>query len=240
MLCFWGFMEAALWLALAGQKSCGCLGQVAVNPWFMVAVDLGILAGLAFLRLDGSERTIRTHKLRFCGFFFAALALGVPGFMTMAVYRREPPKTYELRHDQLLHNTKVAVDLQQSTAQDLVALLATQMGTSVSVDDTVRKDFDACQPNWKSINHRTLRGWAVLEAVSKGMPVQSRWLTTKEGYVLIGDNPLQRAKSYWLAGLALGVLGFCWLAWNARQGRTRTDRSADVGDSPVGKSSGFA
>ncbi len=225
------FMEAALWLAFAGQESCGCLGQVAVNPWLMVAVDFGILVGLVLLRPDGPERTIHTHGLRFCAFLLVALAMGVPGLMTMTAYRREPPKNfaYDLRHDRLLHNTKIAVDLEQPTASNLLALLATEMGRGVSVDDAVREHFRSCQPNWTSINHRTVRGWAILESVAKGMPVRSRWLSTGEGYVLIGDAPLQRTRSYWLAGLASAVLGLCWIAWrHGTQGRAGAGRSAGI------------
>jgi len=239
MLCFFGFLQASLWLALTGERSCGCLGQVELNPWFAVAVDLAILAGLAFLHLDGLERTVQTHTLTFCGFMVAALALGVPGVMTMTVYRREASKTfsYELRHDRLLHDTKVDVDVQEPTAQDLVALVAAQTGKNFSVDDDVRGHFAACKPDWKSINHHTVRGWAALEAVSRPMPVPSRWIKTNEGYTLIDDNPLRRAKSYWLAGLTFGIVGFCWLAWNARQGKSMAGRSANVADLPVGGAS---
>lgn len=236
-LVFLGFMEVPLWMALTGQKSCGCLGIIAVNPWIVFAVDLAILIGLAFLRLEGPERTIQTHRLRFYGYLIAVLAVGVPGFMTTAVYRRESSKafafSYELRHDRFLHNAKVAVDQQPQSAHDLLALTTTQLGVSLTIDDAVRQHFDACRPNWKLLKHQPLRGWTVLEVISNGMPVSSRWIRTKEGYQLVSDDPVRLAKSYWLAGLTFGTVGFCWLAWNAKHGKTIAGRFEHFADLPA-------
>ena len=102
-----------------GHESCGCLGQVDANPWYMAIVDLALLAGLALLCLDGPDNTVSSHGWS-CGLLLAA-ALGVPGYMTMAVDRLQPQNTYELRHDKLLHDTKLAVDVREPTAADLAS-----------------------------------------------------------------------------------------------------------------------
>jgi hypothetical protein len=234
MVVFVGLMQAALWPALMGYKSCGCLGRVDVHPWFAVGVDFAILAGLVLFRLDRPERTIETHPLTFCGFLLAAVALGLPGVMTTTVVAREPSGySYDLRHDPFLHDTKVVVDLQEPTAHDLVAGVAAQTGKSLSVDGSVREYLVACEPDWKSINHKTVRGWMALEAVSVGMPVRSRWIRTTEGYTLIGDDPLQRSQAFWWAGAALGIAGSCLLAWAARQRRSVASRSANLARLPI-------
>ena len=236
ILVFFVFLEAALWLALTGQRSCGCLGHIEVNPWLAVVVDLAILSGLMLLPQDGPERTLQTHTLTFCGFLLAALALGVPLVMTMAVYRCEASRTfsYDLRRDRLLHATKVAVELREpTTAHELVALVATRTGMNLSVDGAVREHLVACQPDWKSINHQTVRGWAALEAVSKRMPVPSRWIKTNEGYALIRDDPLRRAKHCWWAGLTFGMVGSCWLAWSASQRRAMAGTPGSIPGLPV-------
>src|SRR5205085_8622799 len=78
MLVFFGFSQVALWQALTGQRSCGCLGQVGLNPWLAFSVDFAILAGLALLSQHEQPKTIRTHPLRLYGFLTVAFALGVP------------------------------------------------------------------------------------------------------------------------------------------------------------------
>ena len=225
---FFSLLQAALWLALQGRKSCGCFGHVDVNPWIAVAVDLAVLTGLVLQRAEGPEKTIRTHDLRFYGFLFAAVAIAVPGLMTMAVYKRDATRafSYELRHDRMLHDTRVTVDLPQPTVEDLLALVATQTGAKLIIDDGIRQYVDACQPDWKTINHHTPRGWAALEAVSKRMPIPARWIKTSEGYALIGDNPIRRARLFWFTGMLTGAMGCCWLAWNSRRGRLPRGGSA--------------
>jgi hypothetical protein len=41
---------ASLYLALTGQRSCGCLGQVEASPWLMFGLDAGAVAALALCR----------------------------------------------------------------------------------------------------------------------------------------------------------------------------------------------
>jgi hypothetical protein len=58
-LVFWVF---ALYRAIAGYETCGCFGQVEINPWWMVFLDSAVLAILlryrsAYLKWpDGNER----------------------------------------------------------------------------------------------------------------------------------------------------------------------------------------
>lgn len=47
----------SLYMALVGQKSCGCLGQVAVNPWIMVGLDALAVIALAVFRPAGHAAT---------------------------------------------------------------------------------------------------------------------------------------------------------------------------------------
>lgn len=41
---------ASLYLALAGQASCGCFGQIVVHPWWTFALDGAVVAALLFGR----------------------------------------------------------------------------------------------------------------------------------------------------------------------------------------------
>jgi hypothetical protein len=50
-LAFFGVLaSASLYLALTGQRSCGCFGRVEVNPWWTFALDLGVIATLVLVR----------------------------------------------------------------------------------------------------------------------------------------------------------------------------------------------
>jgi len=47
--CFGVFGIYAFYEALAGKADCGCFGQVKVNPWFTVVLDVSIVLALLFL-----------------------------------------------------------------------------------------------------------------------------------------------------------------------------------------------
>jgi len=48
---FFGILAGvSSYLALVGQRSCGCLGQVTVSPWVMFGIDVGAVAALALWR----------------------------------------------------------------------------------------------------------------------------------------------------------------------------------------------
>jgi hypothetical protein len=47
--CFSAFACYTLYEALAGKTDCGCFGQVHVNPWFTIVLDISIVLGLVFL-----------------------------------------------------------------------------------------------------------------------------------------------------------------------------------------------
>jgi hypothetical protein len=55
-LAFFGILaSASLWLALQGQSSCGCFGRVQVNPWATFALDVAIVAALAFVPMSAAK-----------------------------------------------------------------------------------------------------------------------------------------------------------------------------------------
>jgi hypothetical protein len=52
LVTFTAFAAASSYLAWIGQSSCGCFGNLQVNPVFALALDCAILTGLAFGRPD--------------------------------------------------------------------------------------------------------------------------------------------------------------------------------------------
>ena len=53
--CFSLFARYALYEAIYGKTSCGCFGQVQVNPWFTVILDAAIVLALVFLAKPAAE-----------------------------------------------------------------------------------------------------------------------------------------------------------------------------------------
>lgn len=47
--CFSVFACYTFYEALAGKTDCGCFGQVKVNPWFTVVLDVAVVLALVFL-----------------------------------------------------------------------------------------------------------------------------------------------------------------------------------------------
>lgn len=227
MCTFIGFSQASLWLVLSGGKSCGCLGPIAMSPWYSIAFDLAVLIALSVARADCPQKTIRTHPAALLGFIVAILAFGTPGFLTMTMYRKDASRgySYTLRHDHFLHRAQVSVELRQPTASALMATAAQQLSVPLIVEDSLTGHLATCQPNWKMINHRTHRAWAVLEELSKHTAVPSRWIKTSNGYQLVGDDPLGRTAGYWVAGSAIGFTGLISLVWTTKQCRSHVSHS---------------
>ncbi len=62
---FFGIMAAvSLYLALAGQASCGCFGRLTVSPWLTLALDVTAVAALAVWRPVRSTETRPAAWLR--------------------------------------------------------------------------------------------------------------------------------------------------------------------------------
>lgn len=55
LLTFSWFSAVSLYLALTGQASCGCFGQVRVSPWLSLGIDLVVVAALLVLRPAGTS-----------------------------------------------------------------------------------------------------------------------------------------------------------------------------------------
>jgi Protein of unknown function (DUF1573) len=53
---FFGLLASgSLYLALAGQASCGCFGQIHINPWITFALDVGAVALLCVLPMPDAS-----------------------------------------------------------------------------------------------------------------------------------------------------------------------------------------
>jgi hypothetical protein len=53
---FFGLLaSASLYLALAGQASCGCFGRIHINPWITFALDVGAVALLCLLPMPDAS-----------------------------------------------------------------------------------------------------------------------------------------------------------------------------------------
>jgi len=228
-LCFFVFWDIALWMALTGRPSCGCLGDLKVNPWWAVGFDSAVLLGLMLLCADGPERTIRSHPLQFCRFLVLASSLAIPGVVTMACFARENLGRHDLRHDPAVNDMKLVVKERLPTGAALMARVAREADTDLTVDADLKESFLACKPNWRQHQDKPRRCSIIMEVIASGMPVRSRWVKTWDGYVLVRDDPWRRSRNYWIGGLVFGIVGSALLVWGSRH-RPVSYPSLPVGD----------
>lgn len=89
--CFSIFTSFTLYQAMSGAESCGCFGQIEVNPWYTFGIDAAaVLALLAFPPTAAAGAPSgRPSTSRISLVVLIALAVGVPGGIVMATY--SPP-----------------------------------------------------------------------------------------------------------------------------------------------------
>ena len=63
--CFSAFACYTLFEALSGRTDCGCFGQVKVNPWFTVVLDVSIVLALLFLAKPAVKVFRKQQNLHF-------------------------------------------------------------------------------------------------------------------------------------------------------------------------------
>ncbi|MGM0487605.1 MAG: MauE/DoxX family redox-associated membrane protein, partial [Planctomycetota bacterium] len=91
ILCFAVFAAVSLYKALSGAASCGCLGRVAVNPWYTFTMDVAAVLALFWWRPSGAGAS--TGRLRWppvwriAAVVVAWLLVGVPGALMMGTYQ---------------------------------------------------------------------------------------------------------------------------------------------------------
>ena len=87
LVCFVGFSLVTLYKGLAGAASCGCFGQVEINPWYTLIFDLAAVTALLIFRPSGKHRQyVQFHWLRSAMVAAVALVAGIPGGLAMASY----------------------------------------------------------------------------------------------------------------------------------------------------------
>ena len=109
LLCFAGFAGISLVKALSGAASCGCFGQLAVNPWYTVVLDLGLIAMLFRWRParaeSGFSRGPRRLTARLSAISVVWLVVGIPGAVAMGAV--EPSRLTE--EGEILGNGELVV-----------------------------------------------------------------------------------------------------------------------------------
>ncbi len=88
LLCFSGFGCIALYKALSGEASCGCFGNVPVNPWYTFVLDVAAVGSLFGWRpkrgTSGASEFFSRAPLSAAGVTAFWLALGIPAALAMA------------------------------------------------------------------------------------------------------------------------------------------------------------
>ncbi|MGC8541800.1 MAG: MauE/DoxX family redox-associated membrane protein [Phycisphaerae bacterium] len=88
IICFSLFSFYALYEAISGKSSCGCFGQVQVNPWFTVILDVAIVLALLFL-IRPVDFSTRRAKRRWP--IAVAMVIGLSVGVASAILHPKPP-----------------------------------------------------------------------------------------------------------------------------------------------------
>jgi hypothetical protein len=87
LACFLFFCGVTLYKALSGEVSCGCFGQVSVNPWYTLILDVGCAVALAVFRPNLRQpQPVRHGAARLLVAAVLLLAIGGPLGVAMATY----------------------------------------------------------------------------------------------------------------------------------------------------------
>ncbi len=87
VLCFGGFACVSLYKAVSGEASCGCFGNVAVNPWYTLLLDLAAVAALLCWRPIRGPSPVPTSlafsRRRAAAIATVSLIVGIPAALAM-------------------------------------------------------------------------------------------------------------------------------------------------------------
>lgn len=82
VLAFGAFAWVSVYKGLTGESTCGCFGRVPVNPWYTVALDMGVVAALVAFP---PRQTTASSGWRLPGWMAVLIAVGIglPGSWAM-------------------------------------------------------------------------------------------------------------------------------------------------------------
>jgi hypothetical protein len=205
-LCF-AFFEASLYQVVAGQSTCGCMGQLDISPWWTMVFDGLALTALVFLPAPKwNEPPPRTAQLRLAVFAFGFVLLGLPGLLSMQYY--SPRGLHlNLRRDPALQ-TALAGDLKKPSTAEILRRLQEATGLKMSLDSRL----EALPTDFGQI--KLGKAWGVMMFVAEKQPVASRWEKTDAGYALVQAAPWGNRSLPWL--LSFVVLGTVLLLYGIR------------------------
>lgn len=141
------FAAVSLYLALSGQASCGCLGRVPVNPWYMLGFDAAATLALLCCRPAPARLTAvaraRSRVLAGAAVVAVWLMVGIPLGLAMGSYT---PSLWPTRATSWARASSWCWSLRPGWANDCRCLststLATSLprasGLSCSITTTVR------------------------------------------------------------------------------------------------------
>jgi hypothetical protein len=197
IIAFLTLLEIASYRALNGEPSCGCLGQLAINPWYSAIFDLGVLVLLLlFPPHAGNCATISSSPVAFLTFVVAFFLAGIPLFYQMLDYSSSGVPSI-FRFDPELRFS-AGLQLNNPKTREILEKLEHASGLSMGADTSFFKH----EPDYGSLQLPKASTWQVMEMLAQKQLLPARWDKVMGGYYL------SRAAGYslWcICGTALAV-----------------------------------
>jgi uncharacterized membrane protein YphA (DoxX/SURF4 family) len=185
LVMFLVLLEIALYRGLSGQSSCRCLGNVPINPWYIVGFDTLAIIALFTYRPIANTGTIACDPMRFVVVIGTYGLLTTPALISMVSYAPRGPMPL-LRHDAAL-TVKLKVRTQNVTSERLVEQLHTQTGLSFTIDERLLRQNSL---NLGEIETSSSPAWSLMEFLAQKQPLPARWEKVEGGYRLVRAAPL--------------------------------------------------
>jgi hypothetical protein len=168
---FAGFCLASLYQALTGAPSCGCFGNVHINPWYTLLFDLAAVVVLwrwtsaAHVNICWGGGGARSHSFRLIAFGLFFLLAGIPAAIAMS----SP-------HSVLLQCSTPAIDfgtMPQAEHREITFWLLNPSQKTVEIAETK----SSCECFHVDFAQRTVAGGEKIQAVARLELDKEPWFT---------------------------------------------------------------
>jgi hypothetical protein len=197
---FFGFSEAALYLALTRQPSCRCMGLLSIPPWVAVVLDVLAIVGILAWQPPLAGPTLSFNSRRLIAVATIYLLVAIPALVSMLSYA-PIGQMPSLRNDHSLV-AKIRIQLKNATTDQVLEHLQRTTGSRFTMAGSL---VDSQTKSLGDITAKSAPVWSIMELIAQKQPSPARWQKTADGYQLVATAPLGRTTPWILAAILLAI-----------------------------------